>query len=66
MPSLQIPDNNISKVTKETTANHGKLSIKAAIKGVHEEKPRLYKKVQNILSSVKTSLAEDIVEARND
>ncbi len=55
-----------AKVLKETITNHGKLNIKIARKARPNEKPRLYKKVQNILLSVKKSLAEDVIEERNN
>ncbi len=54
------------KVLNETITNHGKLNIKIARKPRQNEKPRLYKKVQNILSIVRTSLAEDVIEERNN
>lgn len=66
MPSLQKSKENVPGVSNETIVNHGKLNVKEAIKAGQHEKPRLYKKVQNILSTVKSSLAEDIIEARND
>ncbi len=66
MHPLQKSKENVSGVSNETIVNHGKLYIKVAIKAGQHEKPRLYKKVQNILSTVKSGLAEDIIEARND
>ncbi len=65
MHPLQKSKENVSGVSNETIVNHGKLNIKAA-KAAQHEKPRLYKKVQDTLSTVKSSLAEDIIEARND
>ncbi len=65
MSSVQMQDKDL-KVLNETITNHGKLNIKIARKARQNEKPRLYKKVQNILSIVRTSLAEDVIEERNN
>ncbi len=57
----KLPDSD-----SEQNLNYGNLKIKIAKKIKNDEKPRLYKKVQETLSCIKSSLADDIIKERNE
>jgi hypothetical protein len=59
-------EENIVNVEKEAIVSYGKLTIRPAKKVGAKEKPRLYKKVQKTFENIKSSLSNDIIEARNE
>ncbi len=59
--AVNLPDDE-----PEQNFNYGNLKIRIAKKVKPNKKPRLYKKVQETLAGIKSSLADDIIEERNE
>ncbi len=57
---------NLANSEGEQNLDYGGLRIRIAKKVKPDEKPRLYKKVQETLACIKSSLGDDIIEDRDE
>lgn len=57
--TTDLPDSE-----REQYLDYGNLKIRIAKKVKPDEKPRLYKKVQETLQCIKSSLSDDIIKER--